>query len=192
MQRRAGWHGKRCSGIQFSNNQKGPRVKHSQQQQEQRQISNRSPARQCGFTLIELMIVVAVVGILAAIALPSYRSYIIRAARVEAQAEMLELAGLQEKIFLNSNAYAFSVSAAYDGTSAGGLGRASGTSKDGKYALTLVDGTGTAMAAPAQTYVLLATPVAGGTQAGDGTISVTESGRRSCNPTCGPGGKASW
>ena len=139
------------------------------------------------------------VGVLAAIALPSYRSYIVRAARVEAQTEILELAGLQEKIFLNSNGYSAKVATDYNGTSLGGLGRASGTTKDGKYALTLVDGAGVALAdvvagnpSVHQTFVLLATPVAGGTQVGDGTISVTESGRRTCNPTCGPGGKAAW
>ena len=38
-------------------------------------------------------------------------------------AELLELASMQEKIFLNSNNYAVSVSTAYNGTSAGGLGR---------------------------------------------------------------------
>ena len=145
---------------------------------------NRSKRR--GFTLIEVMIVVAVVGILAAIALPSYRNYIIRAARVEAQTELLELASLQEKIFLNSNNYAFSVTLAYNGTSAGGLGRTSGQTKDGRYTITLD------ITAPAQTFVLTATPTAGGTQVGDGTISVSESGRRTCSPSCGPGGAATW
>jgi type IV pilus assembly protein PilE len=133
-----------------------------------------------GFTLIELMIVVAVIGILAAIALPSYRSYVVRAARVEAQTELLELASLQEKIFLNSNSYALSVSNPYNGTSVAGsgLGRTSGRTKDGRYALSLADVGGLAMAAPAQTFVLTATPVAGGTQVGDGNLSVSESGRR--------------
>jgi type IV pilus assembly protein PilE len=125
-----------------------------------------------GFTLIELMIVVVIVGILAAVAMPSYRNYIVRAARVEAQTELLELASLQEKIFLNSNNYAFSVTTAYNATSAGGLGRTSGQTKDGRYNLALD------ITAPAQTFVLTATPVTGGSQEGDGNISVSESGRR--------------
>lgn len=125
-----------------------------------------------GFTLIELMIVVVIVGILAAVAMPSYRNYIVRAARVEAQTELLELASLQEKIFLNSNNYAFSVTTAYNATSAGGLGRTSGQTKDGRYSLALD------ITAPAQTFVLTATPVTGGSQEGDGNISVSESGRR--------------
>lgn len=139
------------------------------------------------------MIVVAIVGILAAVALPSYRNYIVRAARVEAQAEMLELASLQEKIFLNSNQYAVSVSGAYNGTAAGGLGRTSGMTRDGRYTLGLfVAVGGAALTAPTQTFVLTATPVAGTGQVGDGNISVTESGRRTCAPTCGPGGKTTW
>lgn len=140
-----------------------------------------------GFTLVELMVVVAIVGILAAVALPSYRTHVVRAARVEAQTELLELAGLQEKIFLNSNNYAFSVTAAYDGTAAGGLGRTSGKTKDGRYDLLLVDGCATlvAMGAAAQNFVLAARPVVGGTQEGDGNICISESGQRLW-------GSASW
>jgi type IV pilus assembly protein PilE len=125
-----------------------------------------------GFTLIEMMIVVAIVGILAAVALPSYRNHIIRAARVQAQTELLELAGLQEKIFLNSNSYTSSVTTPYNGTTAGGLGRTSGLTKDGRYSLSLD------IAEPAQTFVLTAAPVSGSPQQDDGSLSVSESGRR--------------
>lgn len=145
-----------------------------------------------GFTLIELMIVVAIIGILAAVALPSYRQYIIRAARVQAQTELLELASLQEKIFLNSNSYAFSVTTAYNGTSAGGLGRSSGMTKDGRYTLTLVDLSGAGMTAAAQGFTLKASPKAGTQQVNDGDILVTETGRRTCSPSCGPGNPSSW
>lgn len=140
--------------------------------------NNLRPQR--GFTLIELMIVVAVIGVLAAVAFPSYRQYIIRASRVEAQAELLELAGLQEKIFLNSNGYTVSVTGAYNGTSAGGLGRTSGRTKDGRYTISVVDGCTTlaAVAGTPQTFVLAAVPVAGSTQASDGTICISETGRR--------------
>jgi type IV pilus assembly protein PilE len=60
---------------------------------------------QPGFTLIELMIVVAVVAILASIGIPSYRAYIKRAERAEARAAVLDMAQKQERYFSSNNVY---------------------------------------------------------------------------------------
>ena len=58
-----------------------------------------------GFTLIEMMIVVAVIGILSAIAIPSYMSYIQKSRRVDAKNAVLDLAGREERYFSINNAY---------------------------------------------------------------------------------------
>lgn len=58
-----------------------------------------------GFTLIELMIVVAIVGILAAIAYPSYTEYVRRAARADAQGALTSLAAVMERWFSDNNTY---------------------------------------------------------------------------------------
>lgn len=70
------------------------------------------PLRTAGVTLIELMIVVVVVGILAAIAIPSYRQYTMRAQRSDATTALLRVAAAQEKFYLQNNAYTATVTAA--------------------------------------------------------------------------------
>ncbi len=54
-------------------------------------------AKQFGFTFVELMITVAIIGILVAIALPSYRQYILRGNRAAAQAEMMDIANREQQ-----------------------------------------------------------------------------------------------
>ena len=126
--------------------------------------------KQRGFSLIELTVAVAIMAVLAAIAYPSYRKHVVRGSREAVKTDLVELAALQEKIYLNSNAYTSSVTSTYNGTSGGGLGRTNGKSTDGKYALSVATGT--------QTFTITATPVAGTTQAGDGNLAITSDGGR--------------
>ena len=59
-----------------------------------------------GFTLIELMITVAIVAILASIAYPSYTGYVIRSNRTAAQAQMMDIANRQQQFLLANRSYA--------------------------------------------------------------------------------------
>jgi type IV pilus assembly protein PilE len=71
-----------------------------------RQTELRSMARKMrGVTLMELMIVVVIVGILAAIAYPNYRDFAARAKRNEAKAILLEIAQNQERFYLQNSRY---------------------------------------------------------------------------------------
>lgn len=58
-----------------------------------------------GFTLVELMITVMIIGILATIAVPSYQQYVQRARRTEAKAAMMRIMGAQERYFTVNNLY---------------------------------------------------------------------------------------
>ncbi|NIP18061.1 MAG: prepilin-type N-terminal cleavage/methylation domain-containing protein [Xanthomonadales bacterium] len=58
-----------------------------------------------GFSLLELMMVAAILGILASLALPAYRQYMVRSSRVTTIATMLQVATCQEKIYLAARAY---------------------------------------------------------------------------------------
>jgi len=131
-------------------------------------------SRSRGFTLIELMIVVVVVGVLAAIALPSYRSYIVRSKRSQAQQVLQDIANREEQYRLDARTYTTTL------TGAGSLNYTVPADVTPNYTITVAttgnDCNGTGVVAPA--YVLSAAPVAGSTQAGDGTLCLDNLGNK--------------
>ena len=58
-----------------------------------------------GFTLIELLVVIIILGILIAVAYPSYRDYVTRARRSDGQAALLDLANRMERYYSEQNNY---------------------------------------------------------------------------------------
>jgi type IV pilus assembly protein PilE len=125
--------------------------------------------RQRGFTLIELMIAVVIASILAAIAIPSYSSYIMRSRRTEAKSALLNLASLEERFFSTNNTYSSTPSDLGYATTAVVPFQVG----SGYYNITALTVTppvapvsATSAGTPA-TYTITAGPVAGNTQAND-------------------------
>ena len=117
-----------------------------------------------GFTLIELMIVVAIIGILMAISVPAYQGYVLRSHRADAHSSLLDLAARQERHIAQYNRYA-NVITATDNT---GLNMAA-NSKEGYYTLGAAACAGGVIA---NCYTITATAV--GSQANDtGCTSLT-------------------
>lgn len=74
------------------------------------------PRHRCGYSLIELLVVAGIVAMLAAIAVPGYRSHMLRVHRTEAIQALLALAAAQERHHLQHGRYAAALGAADDGT----------------------------------------------------------------------------
>jgi type IV pilus assembly protein PilE len=90
--------------------------------------------KQSGFTLIELMIVVAIVGILAAIAYPSYQSYTERTGRADGMAKLMEIMQAQERFYSQNQSYTANLGAG--GLAYGVAANAAVASDEGRYNIT--------------------------------------------------------
>ena len=125
---------------------------------------------QTGFTLIELMIAVAIVALLAAIAVPNYNSYVERARRADATTGLTKIAGQLERCYTQFSAY--NNAGCTFGFVSNGVPRdvtyanltAGIVSDDGDYDLTIAAVAGNTAA---QSHRLTATARAGGRQAND-------------------------
>jgi type IV pilus assembly protein PilE len=132
-----------------------------------------------GVTLIELMTVVVVLAIIASIAVPTYRKYLIRAQRSEGKIALLQLQTAEEKFYMQNNTYTDKVTDSSIGASPG-LGLP-GSSETGKYKVTVTTGTG------GQTYVATATAQNGQSDDKDcANLTINERGVRGISGTKTP------
>lgn len=113
-----------------------------------------------GFTLIELMIVIAIVSVISALAVPSYVDHVRKGKRADAKVELLQIAQMQESYFVQNLSYAKSLK-----DEAGGLGLGSTVQTEQEQYLITIGATpngctGTTIT-PCTGYTLTATPQGG-------------------------------
>ena len=126
-----------------------------------------------GFTLVELMVVVAIAAILTMIALPSYQAYVLKSHRTAAINAILDLASREARYYTTNNAYTGSLTAL--GYSADPMPITMGTGGTAYYNLSVASVTAATTTTPAD-FTLNAAPV--GNQVNDtcGTYTYTSLG----------------
>ncbi len=127
-----------------------------------------------GFTLIELMVTVVIIGILAAVAYPSYQDSVKQSRRAAAQVALVSLGNAMERVFTQNNTYKPGGANPTLGTAAGDIFPAQapldGTVK--QYNLSI------SAATTAATYTVRATPISGTSQASDGMLELDGTGAK--------------
>lgn len=126
---------------------------------------NGTPGKR-GFTLIEVMITVAIVAILATVALPAYRDHVRKSRRAEAQAFLMAVAGRQQQFLLDTRAFAGSLATVALPTPA---------NVAATYDVVIA-----AAAGPPPTFLITATPKAASDQPAErcGALSIDQTGAK--------------
>ncbi|MEZ5500461.1 MAG: type IV pilin protein [Steroidobacteraceae bacterium] len=137
--------------------------------------------RQRGVTLMELLTVVVVLGILATIAIPSYRSYLLRSQRTDGTTTLLRVRSAQEKFYLQNNAYSNDMGPAPAGLGIAGAAGACANSEGGKYQVCIAFNGGNP-----NTFIATAAPTAAGGQGADTkctSFTINETGTKGSTGT---------
>lgn len=135
-------------------------------------MKRRLNLQQPGFTLIEVMVTVAIVAILASVAVPAYMAHVRRSARVDAAASLLQAAAQMQQYFTLNNSYAAVAGAplpAFNPTP--------------KHTISLAGG---ALAPTAATFTLQAVPNVGAPDPICGTLTITNQGVRGVSTSAVP------
>ncbi len=141
-----------------------------------------------GFTLIEVMVVVAIVGILAAIAYPSYLEQVRKGHRANAQALLMELAQRQQSFLMVRRRYANSLDElGYSAANVGGMGSTLHQVAESYNIAGLSMGVSSAL--PPR-FNLLLSPLQDSVQASDGSLCLSNTGARWRH--CGSGDQIPW
>lgn len=118
-----------------------------------------------GFSLIEVLVAVAIVGILASIAIPAYQKHVISSNRSAAQAHLMDIAQAQQQFVADNRAYAATLAE---------LNGMTTPDKVSKYFTITVD----VSSGPPPTFTATATPKAGTGQASDVTLTINQAGNK--------------
>ena len=148
------------------------------------QVSKFMRSRQ-GFTLVELMIAVVVLAIIASIAVPSYRSYVLRAQRTDATSALLRHTNCEEKFFLQNPQVGYTNDFGPAGLRMAAAPSATVPSENGHYTVQITIPDPTPGATPLS-FLVTATPTPGGAQVNDThctTFTLNSDGVRSSSPS---------
>jgi len=134
--------------------------------------SMQSNKQQNGFTLVEAMIVVALLAIGVSLAIPSYTGYVVRTHRTEAIESLLATAACQERLYIRNNSYD---AESCEGDSAGGY-----------YTITVTTSN------TDQNFLASAVPQGGQTEDSCGTLTITDIGVKQAGGEGGSFAQTCW